>query len=73
MNAPIGTPPWLDAVEVGFAADLAYERHDDINESLDHQADGSGQHEGDGELDHVALHDEFLEPTHDPLILPRWM
>jgi hypothetical protein len=43
------------------------------NQSLHHQAERSGKHEGDSELDHVLCMTSFLNPLMNLLVLPRWM
>src|ERR1035437_2957158 len=60
----------LDVVEVGVAAELADERHDDVDESLDHGAESCTDDDSDSEVNDVAPHQEVLETLeHGPWVL----
>src|ERR1019366_7265153 len=60
----------LDVVEVGFVAEHADERQDDIDESLDHGAESSTDDDSDSEVNDVAPHQEVLETLeHGPWVL----
>jgi hypothetical protein len=47
--------------EVRRAADLADDVHDDLHRGRDNCAERRCHHEGNGQLDQVAAHDEVLE------------
>src|SRR5450631_417394 len=51
----------LDVVEIGLAAELADERHDDVDESLDHGAESCTDDDSDSEVNDVAPHQEVFE------------
>src|SRR5712692_4516318 len=61
-----------EAGHIALAQEHAYGRHEDIaHEGRDDLAEGRAYHHGDGELDHIAPHDELFELSqHVALLSP---